>query len=167
MSAAMRYFVFVFALMMGPLPAADPVSVTRAELQEYGVFKEEVTGKTDNPTTVSGYINRTSSQKLVTSTDQIEGKLQVSFGITYVVEGRPKDGEIELSIKLSHPPMTNPATGETSTVEENPAESTIGGPNYDGFTFEQPWEIVPGKWTFEVYHEGRLLLEKSFTVTKP
>ena len=43
---------------------------------------------------------------------------------------------------------------------------TIGETVYLGYGFEHAWEIVPGTWTYQIWHDGRKLAERSFTVEK-
>ncbi len=33
-----------------------------------------------------------------------------------------------------------------------------------GFGFDEPWEVVPGVWTLQVWQGDRKLLEQSFTI---
>ena len=33
-----------------------------------------------------------------------------------------------------------------------------------GYGLDQPWEMIPGKWRFEIWSGDRLLAEQSFTV---
>ena len=40
----------------------------------------------------------------------------------------------------------------------------IGGVTYG---FDHKYELVPGKWKFEIWSGGKNLLEKEFTVHKP
>ena len=37
----------------------------------------------------------------------------------------------------------------------------------DAQVFEQEWELVPGRWSFEISRDGNKLAERSFTVYKP
>ena len=31
-------------------------------------------------------------------------------------------------------------------------------------TFEEEWDLIPGVWKIQVWHEGKKLAEKTFTV---
>ena len=41
----------------------------------------------------------------------------------------------------------------------------IGGTSYTDYSLDEPWELVPGKWTMQLWQGSRKLAEKSFTVT--
>lgn len=88
----------------------------------------------------------------------------VTFGIAYTPIGTPAHASIKTVVKLQHPPITNPETGKVLNFEEDSHTDVVGVPTFSGFTFEKDWEIVPGKWTYQVYYGSRMILEKSFTV---
>ncbi len=143
---------------------AEDIKVKGAEIKEYGIFIEETGAKESVPTTAAGYVNQAISWRLKEQTETIEAKVGVTFGVTYVIGGAPADAPIRLRIVLKHPPLKNPETGKVSGEDSNTVDSSILGPNYDAFTFEHPWEAVPGKWIFQSFYGSKLLTEKSFTV---
>jgi hypothetical protein len=63
---------------------------------------------------------------------------------------------------VTHPLLRRP-DGQASRVEsyETPLD---GGPHYTGFEFDQPWELIPGLWTFALLRDGHVLAEQSFTI---
>ena len=42
----------------------------------------------------------------------------------------------------------------------------IRADSYSGYSFDDPWEIVPGTWRFEIRLGGRKMAEQSFNVSK-
>jgi hypothetical protein len=40
----------------------------------------------------------------------------------------------------------------------------IGDINDTGYIFDDPWELVPGLWKFQLWFGDRMLAEKEFTV---
>jgi hypothetical protein len=38
---------------------------------------------------------------------------------------------------------------------------------YESYHFDHDWGKVPGVWTFEIWYDGKKLLEQKFTVSKP
>lgn len=38
---------------------------------------------------------------------------------------------------------------------------------YVDYGFDDPWELVPGTWTIELWHGDRKLATQSFTVVRP
>jgi hypothetical protein len=63
--------------------------------------------------------------------------------------------------------MTNAASGKTFTQYEAlirvKTDDKSAGMYYD---FVEPWELVPGKWTFQIFDRDKKLLEKAFAVVK-
>ncbi|MGH8046656.1 MAG: DUF3859 domain-containing protein [Chthoniobacterales bacterium] len=140
------------------------LTIDETRLTAYGTFEEKSADNVRSPLTAAGYTIRNSDEKLLKTTAVIEAKVGTSFGIDYILYGRPVGRQLNLFIRLRRPAITNPATGETTTVDENVTPAWISLQKHDGFRFEYPWELVPGKWTFQVFHDSKLLLEKEFEV---
>jgi hypothetical protein len=161
------FLITIFSIVLCGAATAEDLLISGARLTEYGIFEEHRQGQTRNAETSAGYKHIAVSQKLVEKTDIVPANLHTTFGITYVIEGSPRGKEIEISIVLLHPEITNPETGEKAIREDSTAGSTIGESNYDSFTFDSPWELAPGKWTFQIFHEKKLLVEQTFEVKSP
>src|SRR6266700_3231647 len=64
---------------------------------------------------------------------------------------------------VKHPPIKNPVTGKTETKDTYELRSWIGK-TYTSNSLDEESDLVPGQWTFEVWHEGKKLCEQSFLV---
>lgn len=42
----------------------------------------------------------------------------------------------------------------------------VGASNWNGYTFDDPWELVPGTWTMELWVGKQRLASQEFTVVK-
>lgn len=156
-------------LIAGVLPSAalaqdaPPVRITR-----YGTFevRQEMpahdrgtgaTGVTRLMTIIEPY--------LLERTSRVEAKLCRRFGIwfdlPYGVPGLPAN----VTIQLTHPVLVRP-DGRSGTVETWP-QQVGGGGSMAGFTFSEPWEAVPGTWTFAILSSGAVLAEQAFEVVPP
>jgi hypothetical protein len=101
-------------------------------------------------------------------TTQIKGKLGLSFGILYKIVGPAKPIKVPGEIRIIFPkPMTDPKTGKSSDRFLMKKSYTPDEVTYNGYAFDDEWEIIPGVWIFEVWVNGQKLVEKSFTVTIP
>jgi len=157
---------FVAPLLAALLPSVSALALTidAARLTAYGVFEEKSDIQISAPLTVAGYTKRSASEKLVKETDVIEARIGTEFGIDYVLDGKPVGTPVKLFIRLQRPAITNPGTGKTTTVDENLTTAVTTIRQHNGFAFDHEWEIVPGKWTFQIFHDSKLLLERSFDV---
>ena len=148
-----------------PEPKAAPVSaeiVNCGEIQ--GVVSE---GTTAAPKTELGYVH--AMPPLGTPTfkpgcPNIEAKLKTRFGIQVVAKG--PDSIVPLVTRVTHPPIRNPKSGQTATVDQWDSPMNAGLARYTGWSFDEPWELVPGRWRFEILDgENKVLAAKDFTVT--
>jgi hypothetical protein len=101
------------------------------------------------------------------NTTQIPVTIGKSFGIKYVIDGKPDGMQIDVTKKVIHPPLKNPERDKAFTSSEYTTKRKIGYIGWLTYTFEKEWELVPGKYTFQIYYKGQKLLEKTFTAYLP
>lgn len=61
-------------------------------------------------------------------------------------------------------PKTDPSLEKLKEVAEWSGPAAIGELTLTGWDFDEPWQIVQGKWTLRIFHEGKQLAEQSFVV---
>ncbi len=146
----------------------DEVVVRAAEITAFGVFEE--TGKRF----VRGYDRKepgTNSLERVRFTDyetSITGRIGTSFGIEYVIHSTPRGKPFRVTAVITYPPDGLIAPdGTVYHQSEEPVTIRLGEKSFYGFGFDQPWEIVPGKWIFQIKHGPAVLVQRTFTVSLP
>ncbi len=98
---------------------------------------------------------------------QIQAKLGNNFGIKVLLKGTPP-GEIPfLTARMTHPPISNPESGKTTTVDEWEAVVPLGSAEVVSWRFDFPWELVAGEWLLQVLDEEHVLAEQKFAVLPP
>jgi hypothetical protein len=142
----------------------------RVEIVDFGAFKREPEEpRTAAPDTSSGYVNVVAAEttpELLHRTDHIDGAVGSTFGLLFRAE-RTMDDDGDLApirIRVLHPPTTNPQTGNVTSTDEWDAPANLGIVRFTGWTFDAPWEIVPGTWTIEILQDGQVMARKEFTV---
>ena len=126
------------------------------EIIDYGLYKTTLAGWQEAPNTQRGEIQLIGSRELIKRTKRIPGKDGTEFGIRYVVNGQEEGGLVDLLIRVLH-------SGSQSSNEWT-ASRQIGAPSFDGWKLGGDSQIVPGKLTIQLFHQGMKLAEKSFTV---
>src|SRR5262249_61653442 len=92
------------------------------------------------------------------------------LGGGFPLRGRGGGGGAGLPLGPRPPPqgVVDPRTGERVLREESGLRLAVGqNDHFVGYIFNRPEEIVPGVWTFELWHKDAPLLTKSFTVYEP
>jgi len=143
--------------------AQDTVSVTGATVTEVGIYTARVVKTFDVPAVVGGTNQGLDSFTLVQATTNVTARVGTRFGFRFTIHGKPSNAPVALTMVGEHPPLKDPATGKTQTRDEYQLESWIGQ-TYTSYSFDHEWELIPGKWKFEVWHRGKKLCEQSFTV---
>jgi hypothetical protein len=152
----------VVILALGKLASA--ANVTGAEVLEYGVFaKVTSVGPRKDEGSVTGQVDQVPEARLKEKTTTIEAALGTSFGILVKVTGDPPGELLNCSIRWI-PPLTNPVSGKTTERNEIQNQQMIGRPQATGYTFENAWEMVPGKWTVQLVYNSKVIAEKTFDI---
>ena len=144
---------------------ADEVRVDGMRVSAFGIYREKLDRLEPSSKTAMGYLRIVTERELLQKTETICARLGVTFGFDFKIEGAPTGMPLALKAVTRFPPpgMVN-AKGERFTQNEYDGRVLIGAPNSRSFTFEEPWEMVPGIWIFEFHDQSRKIGEKSFEV---
>lgn len=137
------------------------IRVTGAKITEVGIYKAEVLASDTNAAGVK--LQGLDEFKLLLSTTNVPARIGIRFGFRYEILGTPTNAPIILTMVGKHPPIKNVVTGKTETKDTYQLRSWIGK-TYTSNSLDDESELVPGPWTFEVWHQGRKLCEQSFLV---
>jgi WD40 repeat protein len=143
-----------------------------AQIVNFGLMQQQNKYREESPATTSGKVTLVSGNKIVQRTTNIPAQQGLNFGITYQINSNERGVSFPVTIRLTHPPITNPTTGKTTTVDEWISKPHTNSPHTDAWKFVEQWEIAPGKWTFSVLYRDednpialyQTLLEKTFFV---
>ena len=102
--------------------------------------------------------------RITRRTARIEAQLCRRFGFMFTMENLPPGGALDLTVVSVHPPILQPS-GRISTGVTYDMPVSGEQPGLVGFSFDEPWELVPGTWTFTVRLGDRILAEQAYDVT--
>jgi hypothetical protein len=125
------------------------------------VCPPEIVGTREAPETASGSINIIDQDTpIAVDTRDVPLEPEVSFGLrTRLTEGFP---DLYAMVEVEHPPF--PGTG--IVLERFDTVLTADRWSLNTFRFEHGYELQPGKWTFRIVAEGRVLVEEVFDVRR-
>jgi Domain of unknown function (DUF3859) len=89
------------------------------------------------------------------------------FGLRYRLHGLASDEIVTLTTVVQFPHEARPPAGSgpirshAMTFEHR--ASDLG---YAGYGFDEPWELMPGLWTVQIFNGTRQLLDFRFTVVE-
>jgi uncharacterized protein DUF3859 len=169
-----RFFAAVPALLaaLSGLPAAHAQQVERVEVVWAGTYGVNEIQELDDPTAPTGRRFVSGGVQPLLDMDRIPAEIGTRFGIGYVLKGEPEGGIVEASALWRFPArgITNPETRTTLYEWRMPLRNCpIERKPFCliGYPLQHAWELVPGRWTIEVWAEGRKLAEKSFELYVP
>jgi len=160
--------VFIgFAFNAQPVKAGS--TVTDVEIIDFGVLSAQVDRAIKDQTLVQGAHHTMRASRVLKKTTHISAEKGLKFGIKYLVKGYPigNRAKIDFVVLYPEPGLTNPDTGKTDRQGMVSMVKVIGRITTTGYLFKQKWEMVPGKWIFQIWHNGRKLSEKIFMVETP
>ena len=137
-------------LSSGALSAQAPALVSRADLQQCGVYEARPGEREDDLRSPTGKRTIVEDNRLVEETLRIPARAGVKFGCRVVLQGMPAGEEAGFVAVLRLP---------HAQVSGSQAYR-IGEPGYVGYTLRN---AEPGPWTLEIWVGERKLAEKTFT----
>jgi hypothetical protein len=160
------HFVILFVLASTVAAAQE---AARVEVYEFGLYElGPSTGEYAPPN--MGYRHETVSDiRHLETTRIVPGRVGVSFGLRYRVQGNGIGYPVPLTVILKFPPqgLYSPDYRDTLHVDETQTVEVLGADAYSGITFDEQWEIEPGIWTFEFWSGETKLGEEQFEVITP
>ena len=153
--------LFICCVLTSSLLAQEEVRVTGAKVTEVGIYRARVLTSQTNAAGVT--LQGIDDFRLLRSTTNVPARIGVRFGFRYEILGTPTNAPITLTMVAKHPPIKNAQSGKMETQDTYPLNSWLGK-TYTSNTLDEPSDLVPGQWTFEVWHQGAKLCEQSFQV---
>lgn len=155
--------LFLAALIVAAPGARAGTAADGIEIRDYGIYQLKVVRKVDAPEDVSQERNIVADITLEQETREILAIPERSFGYRFRITD-PALMNSRLVLRTSFPPMTNPETGTTMTVQERPLYPVMGEDIYDGYRFDYHWEMAEGEWTFELLADGKVISRQTFKI---
>ena len=153
-------------LILVTLDCAGAAKITDVQVVEFGRFrKTDAAGIMPAPRSITGLANAVNAATLIEKTTEIHATKGTSFGLHVRVIGQPDGAVLQFTCRCVHPKFTDPISGRSSTVEEWNSRAAIGREVYIGYSFDNSWELVPGKWTIQIFYGATLVAQKEFNVT--
>jgi hypothetical protein len=157
----LAYRLFLIWTLPLSLLAQEEVRVIGAKVTEVGIYQAQVL--TDQTNAAGVKLQGLDEFKLLKSTTNVPARIGIRFGFRYEILGTPTNAPITLTMVGKHPPMKNATTGKIEIRETYSLRSWIGK-TYTSNSLDEKSDLVPGQWTFEVWHQGKKLCEQSFLV---
>ena len=161
--------LLVILLLLVGTSAAVAQDATRVEVYEYGLYELGPSLGDYAPPNL-GYRHETVSDiRHLETTRIVPGRIGVSFGVRYRVQGNGIGFPVPLRIVLKFPPqgLYSHEFRDTLYIDETETIEILGEDRYSGITFDEQWEIEPGIWTFEFWSDNVKLGEEQFEVITP
>ena len=122
----------------------------------------------NQPGSPTGLKNMVKKIFLVDETTDIPATLGTRFGIRFVVNGSPSNDIVHITKVVILPKKGLKVPNEENRIfkYERQMKTKIGLSEFTGYTFDNEWETIPGKWTIQLWYDGTKMAEKGFTVRK-
>jgi len=138
-----------------------------------GVYTRAPGKKVNAPGTPSGVTERilADTVKFQTKSNEIPATLGIRFGFMFIVTGLPAMTNVNFRKVVTYPAMLRPDGTISKGYEINLSYKTsadgIVDKAIEGYGFDHPYELVTGKWNFEIWYGDHKLTEQVYYVVKP
>ncbi len=159
----MRRVLLALGLLLLGLTPANAQHVTGIEIIAPGIYTAHIVNKERYANGLGA--NGMESEQLALKTTTVPMQQGVDFGFRYRLSGTPAEAAVKVRKVILFPsPGLKPPGHPTVTEIEETLDRTIGETTYTGYLLEEPFELVPGKWTFQLWWGDAKLAEQSFTL---
>jgi hypothetical protein len=103
--------------------------------------------------------------QLVAETNTIPAKLGTKFGFRYRIVGDSWGAPVTIKVVTLYPPAgaVSPKMGLIHTASLLKT-ARIGASNAIAYSADEPWEMVPGVWTIQLWVGSKKLAERTFNM---
>ena len=183
----MRYVIACFAaFLMFDTPALTTVAsvdtpgavtwhskagLPRGKSTRFGLFRQRSRGRiVKEPEAGTGMVIRGSILEFEgANTDSIPLQKGIRFGYRYWLKLPGEVKRPSLTRVLIHPEMTLPdgtvVTRSSRTISKRATHGIVTA--IDAYGISEDYQLVEGEWVFQIWHDGRKLVEQKFTTYKP
>lgn len=163
----MKKLMFAFFALLTVCPGWAQAQVRGIEIVTYGIYTAELQSSKRDIQGIRQNISTNIRHAATTTT--IPAQRGLRFGFEYKVIGAPSGKTVSLKSVVIYPPagLRSPAVAQPIFRNETTSAPKIGAKHYEGYRFDDAWELVPGPWTIQLWYGDRKLAEKTFTVTAP
>jgi hypothetical protein len=176
----MRTIVAVLLVAASTI-VAHAQAIQRIDITEFGIYTTAAQSASTaaEAGTAAGRVEEVAEPKLVQSTTSIPARVGTEFGFRYKIVGQSTSGiAAQLNETLAGhkdprvmlrnvtlipaPGIRNPTTGNITMSSVFVQERRVGEELFRLYRMTDPWEVVPGTWTFEIWDGARKLVSQSF-----
>ena len=168
-SASLALLLLAVAPAVAQLPADSPGrSEITAKNVACGLIASKPASRLDATSPTGAATNR-KGFRIEKETRDIPARRGVEFGILYTLHTFLGTGATPIRVVFTYPApgLRNPKTGKVSLSTENTFKKKYDVEQMEAYTFEEDWELVPGKWLVQVFDRQKKLAECVFKVAKP
>lgn len=139
------------------------VHITDVRIPEYGIYTKDnigvnsYKGINSKGEPIKIRFTKVKKWKLEKETTVIPRSRLISFGLSYVVRGTPEGEKVPITIKLIYP------QGEVHSIKKS---HILGKKYFIGYSFDNKFNYIIGKYSYQFYYDKIKLAEKQFTVYK-
>lgn len=121
----------------------------------------------DDPNSITGKSQISKGARPLERTNTVVGRVGTRIGITFRFDGGVAEAPVlyKTVYRFPAPGLTNPLTQKHQDIIERRSYCGIGKECRMSYSFEEPWEVVPGPWVFEIWTGATLLHSETIEVT--
>lgn len=142
-------------------PASWAADVDNLTILDYGIYETQFEEWQTAPKTANGKIGIVTNRKILEFTDAVAASTGTEFGIRYVLTGPQEGKPVDLLVRVLHSDVNST---RVTASEEWLTRKHTGTPCFDGWKLGTDLLETPQGLTIQLFHKGRKLAEKTFTV---
>jgi len=146
---------------------AEQYHALQVVIQQPGIYQANISALAAAKGTV-GPVRGVSNATLLQSTTAIPALKSTRFDFQYLILGW-RSGSVQLTLITKFPSsgLLNPHSGVRHFENRYVLNRAVGTIGYRDYYLDEEWEMVPGRWSFEFWYQGRKVGEQAFCLFEP
>jgi|Marorgknorr_s2lv_3_1036020.scaffolds.fasta_scaffold01937_10 hypothetical protein len=143
------------------------IHISVAEITGCGIFEIASSRRHSGFSTTTMAADSVSGLRFTTHINEIPALQGINFGFEYSINSTPLGQKIPIRsiIRFPDPGLFHPG-GKHYTESVEHKHVRIGERSLHGYGLDEPWEVVPGEWVFEIWYKDARLIRKTFSVVE-
>jgi hypothetical protein len=158
----MKRLLALALALVGPALSAQAADLS-VTIVEHGLYTADVKSEKPSPDGIGETVIENICHYATTTAVPL--KIGVRFGFRFRIDGLAAGETVDLVKRVAFPIAVKPPRGSRPLSEFlRPMRAEGGKVHYTGYTLDYGWELMPGRWDFQIYRSDRRLGGMAFTL---
>lgn len=148
------------------VPVVGSAQTITLKETNHGLYTGKAVSSTDEKNSPTGSTTALVDVLFFPTTDTIPMEKGKQFGIQFILESN-KTVEVDIEVVWIFPTVMVNNKGEKFAQYKHKTSRITNMKSFTGYHFDEPYEMLPGKWTLQIFHKKKMIHSHDFYIVAP